>query len=658
MSENIQISPRLTLFTSPEILNRLDLRFLLQFLEMHRDSLTPEAAALLTKTPDLDILEYLRNWAAQFQQAEKFGAPLRHVLIAIEALASPDNLPLLNNAAYYNLPPGLEINHRVPVLQRALSLWLLSKGVISIKFPTIPGVPEPPPDVPKRIDSAVIPASSHPLVPVASPPIAVPEPAPPTPPLTAEPPASSPGAPAPAPTFLDHPCTSATLTSPLSSAPSAAKEDLSSVASEAEEDAATFLRLANLPPAEYDRIRQSEARRLGIRISTLEFEVNRVRTQLDVESNALNLPKVIPWPDPVHELSPVLSAISERNSLYLFLPDGAADTFALWSSHTHAYQAFHISPRLNLRSPAGGCGKTTTLDVLATFCACPLRTENLSAAVLFRLVAQYQPTLLLDEVDAYLPQSEELRGLLNSGHKRGACAMRIEGERKAVRGFKAFAPAALAGLGPLTGTLHDRSIVIPLQAAPNGAIKKRFDPLDLKIETELARKLARWSKDNLAVLAVCEPPLPPGVFNRLADNWRPLFAIAYLADADWLARAHAAYAKLTPTTPSTQSATEALLADIRQIFLDLNATRLFSKTLVDHLNTLRGARTFQSAATPEVHALSEATLARRLAQLGIYPRPLRIDGHRARGYDLADFPTPPTSEPHSDTPDTPQIPKT
>src|SRR3989442_2691121 len=85
-----------------------------------------------------------------------------------------------------------------------------------------------------------------------------------------------------------------------------------------------------------------------------------------------------------------------------------------------------------------------------------LRTENLTAPVLFRLVDQHQPPLLLDQVDTYLTTSDELRGLLNAGHKQGACAYRCEGEGNAVRAFEAFAPAVLAGIGALPDTLHDR----------------------------------------------------------------------------------------------------------------------------------------------------------------------------------------------------------
>src|SRR5713101_9105097 len=112
---------------------------------------------------------------------------------------------------------------------------------------------------------------------------------------------------------------------------------------------------------------------------------------------------------------------------------------------------------------------------------------------LCRVVDQHHPTLLLDEVDTYLPQAEDLRGLLNAGHKRGACAYRCEGDGKAVRAFNAFAPAALAGIGSLPATLRDRSVLIPLVQAEEGQITTRFDPLRTEIEHTLARKLARWA---------------------------------------------------------------------------------------------------------------------------------------------------------------------
>ena len=61
----------------------------------------------------------------------------------------------------------------------------------------------------------------------------------------------------------------------------------------------------------------------------------------------------------------------------------------------------------------------------------------------------------------------------------------------------------------------------------------------------MCRKLARWCADNFARLETADPTMPDTAFNRLADNWRPLFAIADVAGADWPARAAASFAALT-----------------------------------------------------------------------------------------------------------------
>src|SRR5262249_7014516 len=161
---------------------------------------------------------------------------------------------------------------------------------------------------------------------------------------------------------------------------------------------------------------------------------------------------------------------------YLVLPEAAAEALALWCAHAHAFEAFVHTPRLNFYAPEKGCGKTTGLDVVATLTPRSLRTENITAPILFRLVEAQRPTLLLDEADKILHQADELCGLLNAGHKRGAMALRCEGENNVVRGFRAFAPAAIAGIGSLPGTLTDRSIMIRLARAKPDEIKVRFDP--------------------------------------------------------------------------------------------------------------------------------------------------------------------------------------
>jgi len=122
--------------------------------------------------------------------------------------------------------------------------------------------------------------------------------------------------------------------------------------------------------------------------------------------------------------------------------------------HTHCFDVFQCTPRLNIGAPDKGCGKTTARDVVGLVVPRALPTENLSVAVLFRVIQKYKPVVLADECDSWLKDSEELRGLLNAGHRRGGQALRCEGENNDVRAFNVFSPAVLCGIGSLPGTLH------------------------------------------------------------------------------------------------------------------------------------------------------------------------------------------------------------
>jgi len=261
-----------------------------------------------------------------------------------------------------------------------------------------------------------------------------------------------------------------------------------------------------------------------------------------------------------------------------------------------------------------------------------LRTENLKPAILFRVVEKHRPTLLLDEVDTYLAPDLELRGLLNAGHKRGGCALRYESG--GVRSFSAFSPAALGGIGPLPITLHNRSIVIPLVPALPGEVMHIFDPENVEIETIIGRKLARWALDNFETLRKFKPVLPPAAYNRLADNWRPLFAIAQLAGGDWPERALEAFTSLAVNARKTQSISVMLLADIRDIFAELHVERIASKQLVEELCNL------VDRPWTEVNrkgSISERWLALQLRRFDIAPQASRIGETRARSYDLVSF---------------------
>ena len=355
----------------------------------------------------------------------------------------------------------------------------------------------------------------------------------------------------------------------------------------------------------------------------------------ELQGSAVICPATEPWPEAV-EGAAVLDEVAEKVSSYLALPDGAADAIALWIMHAHTYEAFIHSPRLNFRSPMKGCGKTLALDVLAVLTPRSLRTESITPAVLFRLVEGQKPTLLLDETDTYLKEADELRGLLNAGHKRGAVALRCEGESNTVRAFKAFAPAALAGIRELPGTLHDRAIVIELVRAKPREVRERFDSRRTDKEMALRQKCARWAADNFGALKDCDPQLPEIAFNRLADNWRPLFAIAEVIGADWPKRASGAFAKLTSTFDlDAQGIGTTLLADIAAIFGNEGTDKLPSAKLADSLAAIEGRPWAEWGRQRK--AISPNQLANLLRPFGISPQVVRIGNETPRGYLLEQF---------------------
>lgn len=340
------------------------------------------------------------------------------------------------------------------------------------------------------------------------------------------------------------------------------------------------------------------------------------------------------WPETVDGAA-VLLEIAETFRRYVVLPDGGADVLALWCAHAHAFKAFQCSPRLNISSPDRGCGKTTLRDVVSLFVPRPVLTENMSVAVLFRLVDAHAPTILADEYDSWLKDNEELRGLLNAGHRRGGIVLRCEGDSHTVRGFNAHAPAVLCGIGALPPTLHDRSIVVRLQRAKMGEVRSRFDSRRTGPEQQLCRKLARWCADNSSCLESAEPVLPHGVYNRLADNWRPLFAVAQTAGGDWPKRCVAAFAKLTSQEDAeAQSISAILLSDIREVFEEEEVERIFSRELVRALCDMK-ERPWPEA--QHGRPLTERWLARQLARFGVHTKVLRIGQGRARGYEKVDF---------------------
>lgn len=342
-----------------------------------------------------------------------------------------------------------------------------------------------------------------------------------------------------------------------------------------------------------------------------------------------------PWPEPVrgNELLDELTATLRR---HVVLPASVPEALALWVLHTHAIAAAEITPRLAILSPEKRCGKTTLLKVLGALVRRPLQTTNVTTAALFRTIEKFEPTLLVDEADTFLAEREELRGILNTGHDRqGAEIVRCVGEELEVRCFKTWAPVAIAAIGTIPETLHDRSVVVQMKRRRSGESVAPLRRRHLGALAHLPRQCARWAADHVKELEAVELAPPSGLSDRAADNWEPLLALAQVAGSYWPEKARMVAVQLSNTAArdDSESRGQLLLADVREA-LERVGGRVSTQHLVAELNRLperpwgdgRGGK-----------GLSVHQLCRAMRRFGVQSRSVRFGEVTAKGFVIDDF---------------------
>ena len=231
----------------------------------------------------------------------------------------------------------------------------------------------------------------------------------------------------------------------------------------------------------------------------------------------LGLEDVTPWPEPVNG-SELLDALRQVLKRYVVLPPMAAETLALWTLHTYAFELRNVSTYIGLGSPQKRCGKSTLLSVLSELVNRPVVASNISPPALFRAIEEARPTLLIDEADTLLQSNEELRGILNSGYTRKTayvvrvanevsnCKSRHENPNRLATAnnnsrlvrFSCWCPKVIAAIGRLPETLMDRCIPITMQRKKTTEVCDRLRNLD---GTELRRKCRRFVNDHQAAIA-------------------------------------------------------------------------------------------------------------------------------------------------------------
>jgi hypothetical protein len=89
-----------------------------------------------------------------------------------------------------------------------------------------------------------------------------------------------------------------------------------------------------------------------------------------------------PWPEAVDGAA-LLDELAHTYRRFVSLPDGGAETLALWVVFTYALEAFNVAPILALCSPLKRCGKTTTQDLTTALARRPLAVANVTVAALY-----------------------------------------------------------------------------------------------------------------------------------------------------------------------------------------------------------------------------------------------------------------------------------
>jgi hypothetical protein len=330
----------------------------------------------------------------------------------------------------------------------------------------------------------------------------------------------------------------------------------------------------------------------------------------------------------------LLGEISALLRRFVVMSSAQARVVALWVVHTHTLDAAEATPYLAITSAEKRSGKTRLLEVLELLVARPWFTGRTTAAVLPRKIDATAPTLLLDESDAAFggdkDYAEALRGVLNTGHRRGGKSTVCIGQAGNIgfKDFSVFSAKAIAGIGKLPDTVGDRAIPVRLERRAPGERVDRFRRREVAPQAEQLRyRLTALADVAVELLAEARPDLPEELNDRAWDGVEPLLAIAELAGGDWPIAARAACIELYGGRQVDDDSTGVqLLADIREVFG--HEDRLSTSVLLDRLNDLDESPWCEWFGRP----LASRGLARLLKPYGIKSRNIKLDERRPKGF--------------------------
>ena len=334
--------------------------------------------------------------------------------------------------------------------------------------------------------------------------------------------------------------------------------------------------------------------------------------------------------------SAVLDAVHVFLGRFVVYPsEHARVAHCLWVAHTHLMEVWESTPRLAFLSPEPGSGKTRALELTETLVPRPIEAINVSSAYFFRKISDPNgmPTMLHDEIDtifgAKAKEHEEIRGVINAGHRRGASAGRcvVKGKQIETEELPAFCAVAMAGLGNLPPTILTRSVIIRMRRrAPGEQVEPYRRRLHAPEGYALRDRLAVWANEIRETLDTY-PAMPPGITDRPADVWEALLSVADAAGGPWPERARVALVALVASAMGEPpSLGVKLLADLRTVFGECES--LSTVDLISYLILIDESPWGDLKGKP----LDARRLANLLKPYSVMSRQIRINETNSKGY--------------------------
>jgi hypothetical protein len=335
----------------------------------------------------------------------------------------------------------------------------------------------------------------------------------------------------------------------------------------------------------------------------------------------------------------LLNATEAFVARFVAYPSEAARVaHVLWVAHTHRMETWESTPRLFFESPEPWSGKSRALEVTELVVPRPIHAVNTTSAYLFRKVSDEDglPTILYDEIDTIFGprarEHEDVRGMLNAGHRKGAVAGRcvVRGKVVDVEELPAYCAVAFAGLNDLPDTLQSRCIVIRMRRrSPSEVIEPFRHRVHRAAGNAIRDGLAAWAA---SIPAGSWPEMPDGIEDRNADVWEALLAMADAAGGDWPDRARrAALALVADSQAAPPSLGIRLLADLRVVFAEHE--HLSTEAIIAALVAMDEAPWADLRGKP----IEARSLARRLARYGVKPHTVRVGDRTPKGYSRDDL---------------------